>query len=98
MRIRNVVLAGHVPMSTGMQAPKDLAGPAWEVNVLEDHFPWVHIKHSSGRTGMTTIFNIVGRAVEPLDEEKLKAQLAPAGTQTALVDATKQASPAKRGG
>lgn len=96
MKIRNVVLAGHVPMSAGMQCPKDLAGDRWQVTVLEEHFPWVHIYDRDKKAeGMTTIFNIVGRGVEPLDKEKLAALNAPSAPAP---DASKQAPPAKRGG
>jgi hypothetical protein len=70
MRIRNVVLANMVPMSSGYQSPKDLTGPDWEVDILE--FPWVLIRHrGSKRTGVTTIFNVVGRASEDSDMEQL---------------------------
>jgi hypothetical protein len=88
MRLRNVTFNVPVAMSGGMPIKDTISmyGSGTEVALI-DNGPWVLVKTPKGFTGVTTIFNIVSRAVEDSD---LEALTAPSNGPT------EQVSPAKR--
>lgn len=96
MKLRNVVVAHFVPMSSGFQTPLSLTGPDWEVTMLD--FPWVLVEHKGRKAnGKTTIFNVVGCSAETSDfEQKAALEAKTAGEAVATSDASQQASPGKR--
>lgn len=80
MRIKSVIFRDPIALGGGKargayriaDTQKDAAD--FEVDVIDEHFPWVLVRNTrSGAAGITSIFNIVSRAVEEIDIERLTA-------------------------
>lgn len=100
MKLSNVTFAQQVPVSQGYSlkttAVPTTNGETFEVFASPDHFPWVQIKGTRGTIGVTTVFNIVGRAWNDSDTKAVADLAAQAVIEAETLASAKPVPQTKR--